>query len=906
MVLISKLLPKLRSEGRRVLIFSQFTSLLNLLEDAARGWGYPVERIDGGVPQRDRQASIDRFTHATGDAAFIFLLSTRAGGQGITLTAADTAIIYDSDFNPQNDLQAMARCHRIGQDKDVTVYRLIANDTHAQPVVAAGARMPGRDDALLGTMRGGGGGGGSPGGKSGGGSAAAAGDPEAHAGRIADLLKHGAHRLDAAGEAAAAARGDAFEAEGIDQILAGRTEKRSVGAGRGGAGNTFSVATFAAEGDATAPGDDKEYWARLLPDAVAAHEVSKAAGLGGAVLSSVPLGPRRRHEAGMYTDAAIEARLTAASGDGGFGGGGGGGRKRGRGEGTPGPCTVDDGGSGGPRDWFKYEALALEEALFALGEGRWGDIAAAAKLQARPLEEVQEVCGLVLAMARATFGAADEAASEEEAGGGGGAFVSAKPPPAALAILEAAPRQYAKALALADTAGRLARRADSYRERLDGRAALERVIPPVRAGSTAAARALFNASTIASRRSTVPAWWDRRLDKALLEALYERGHNPAPAAAVREVEGLLFGEPDLPFLAAAQDWQGEQVAAALAAHDRAVSQARAWEVAAARMEAERVEAAGGGGREAEAAPQPPRPPPPPAAAPVDEVALRTAARDALVDGVVKRVRRLLRALMAPAHAAAAVLPVQAADGAALSVGAGAAPAVAPPAPPVAGHAQAISKFFQAKPKQAPSALEAVLARAAAAGGGLEALPPALRPDGPAAAGAAPRPRPPHDAGEEEGEGGEVDAEPPVAAAAAPAPLPPQQQQQRTGRPPPAVAAALAAAQRRVPPAVAGGGDGAAALPPAAPPPPPAPVPAAPAPQPAHAAAALGGFAPRLALDLPRLSPGVKKRAAPAAADGPPPAKRPVTGALLKQSVLVFAGGGRPPKAGGEGGEEGQQ
>jgi chromodomain-helicase-DNA-binding protein 7 len=67
---------------------------------------------------------MDRF-QAHDSAAFAFLLSTKAGGQGITLTAADTIILYDSDWNPQNDIQAMARAHRIGQKKDVTIYRLI-------------------------------------------------------------------------------------------------------------------------------------------------------------------------------------------------------------------------------------------------------------------------------------------------------------------------------------------------------------------------------------------------------------------------------------------------------------------------------------------------------------------------------------------------------------------------------------------------------------------------------------------------------------------------------------------------------------------------------------------------------------------------------------------------------------
>ena len=68
---------------------------------------------------------MDRF-QAAGDDTFAFLLSTKAGGQGITLTAADTIIIYDSDWNPQNDIQAMARAHRIGQTNEVTIYRLIS------------------------------------------------------------------------------------------------------------------------------------------------------------------------------------------------------------------------------------------------------------------------------------------------------------------------------------------------------------------------------------------------------------------------------------------------------------------------------------------------------------------------------------------------------------------------------------------------------------------------------------------------------------------------------------------------------------------------------------------------------------------------------------------------------------
>lgn len=104
MQLLHKFLPKLRQEKRKVLIFSQFTIMLDVLEDYIHHMNYPVERIDGNTSSRDRQAAIDRFSQ-DGNDGFLFLLSTKAGGQGITLTAADTCIIYDSDWNPQNDLQ---------------------------------------------------------------------------------------------------------------------------------------------------------------------------------------------------------------------------------------------------------------------------------------------------------------------------------------------------------------------------------------------------------------------------------------------------------------------------------------------------------------------------------------------------------------------------------------------------------------------------------------------------------------------------------------------------------------------------------------------------------------------------------------------------------------------------------
>jgi SNF2 family DNA or RNA helicase len=127
LVLVDKLLPKLQREGHKVLIFSQFVMLLDLLDDYLMlRWPESkcFERLDGRVNGNDRQQAIDRFCDKKNPSKFVFLLSTRAGGVGINLTAADTVILFDSDWNPQNDIQAQARCHRIGQDKAVMVSML--------------------------------------------------------------------------------------------------------------------------------------------------------------------------------------------------------------------------------------------------------------------------------------------------------------------------------------------------------------------------------------------------------------------------------------------------------------------------------------------------------------------------------------------------------------------------------------------------------------------------------------------------------------------------------------------------------------------------------------------------------------------------------------------------------------
>lgn len=128
MLLLDRLLPALFKRGHKVLIFSQFKTQLDLIEDYAsdlRGWN--VCRIDGSVAQDDRRQQIKDFN--TDPEHKLFLLSTRAGGQGINLATADTVILFDSDWNPQQDLQAIDRAHRIGQTRPVVVFRFATKGT---------------------------------------------------------------------------------------------------------------------------------------------------------------------------------------------------------------------------------------------------------------------------------------------------------------------------------------------------------------------------------------------------------------------------------------------------------------------------------------------------------------------------------------------------------------------------------------------------------------------------------------------------------------------------------------------------------------------------------------------------------------------------------------------------------
>uniref|UniRef100_A0A8C3KW90 DNA helicase n=1 Tax=Chrysolophus pictus TaxID=9089 RepID=A0A8C3KW90_CHRPC len=134
LILLDKLLTRLRDRGNRVLIFSQMVRMLDILAEYLTIKHYPFQRLDGSIKGEIRKQALDHF-NADGSEDFCFLLSTRAGGLGINLASADTVVIFDSDWNPQNDLQAQARAHRIGQKKQVNIYRLVTKGTVEEEII---------------------------------------------------------------------------------------------------------------------------------------------------------------------------------------------------------------------------------------------------------------------------------------------------------------------------------------------------------------------------------------------------------------------------------------------------------------------------------------------------------------------------------------------------------------------------------------------------------------------------------------------------------------------------------------------------------------------------------------------------------------------------------------------------
>jgi len=248
LVLIDKLLPKLQAEGHKVLIFSQMIRVLDILEDYMNYRGFKHERIDGRVRGNDRQAAIDRFSKSDSDI-FAFLLCTRAGGLGINLVAADTVIIYDSDWNPQNDLQAQARAHRIGQQKTVKIYRLITRNTYERQMFERASLKLGLDQAVLNQME-----------DSDGPAVGGKGKAALTSKEVDSLLKYGAYDIFRDEDDAA----QKFCEDDIDSILQRRTttivqESKE--------GSSFAKASFASE--SAVPDidiNDPEFWKKIMPD----------------------------------------------------------------------------------------------------------------------------------------------------------------------------------------------------------------------------------------------------------------------------------------------------------------------------------------------------------------------------------------------------------------------------------------------------------------------------------------------------------------------------------------------------------------------------------------------------------------------------------------------------------------
>ncbi|XP_033870766.3 chromodomain-helicase-DNA-binding protein 1 isoform X1 [Acipenser ruthenus] len=134
LILLDKLLLRLKERGHRVLIFSQMVRMLDILAEYLKSRQFLFQRLDGSIKGEMRRQALDHF-NAEGSEDFCFLLSTRAGGLGINLASADTVVIFDSDWNPQNDLQAQARAHRIGQKKQVNIYRLVTKGSVEEEII---------------------------------------------------------------------------------------------------------------------------------------------------------------------------------------------------------------------------------------------------------------------------------------------------------------------------------------------------------------------------------------------------------------------------------------------------------------------------------------------------------------------------------------------------------------------------------------------------------------------------------------------------------------------------------------------------------------------------------------------------------------------------------------------------
>jgi SWI/SNF-related matrix-associated actin-dependent regulator of chromatin subfamily A member 5 len=215
MIVLDKLLKRMQKQGSRVLIFSQMSRLLDILEDYCVFRGYKYCRIDGSTAHEDRIAAIDDY-NKPGSEKFVFLLTTRAGGLGINLTTADIVVLYDSDWNPQADLQAMDRAHRIGQTKQVVVYRFVTDNAIEEKVLERAAQKLRLDQLVIQQGR-----------------AQAAAKAAANKDELLSMIQHGAEKVfQSKGPFGALAdKGTELNDDDIDEILqAGESRTKALNA----------------------------------------------------------------------------------------------------------------------------------------------------------------------------------------------------------------------------------------------------------------------------------------------------------------------------------------------------------------------------------------------------------------------------------------------------------------------------------------------------------------------------------------------------------------------------------------------------------------------------------------------------------------------------------------------------
>uniref|UniRef100_A0A8C7HKQ3 Chromodomain helicase DNA binding protein 9 n=1 Tax=Oncorhynchus kisutch TaxID=8019 RepID=A0A8C7HKQ3_ONCKI len=355
LVLIDKLLPKMKAGGHKVLIFSQMVRCLDILEDYLIQRRYLYERIDGRVRGNLRQAAIDRFSKPDSDR-FVFLLCTRAGGLGINLTAADTCIIFDSDWNPQNDLQAQARCHRIGQNKAVKVYRLITRNSYEREMFDRASLKLGLDKAVLQSM-------------SGRENSLPGGGQQLSKKEIEDLLRKGAYGalMDDEDE------GAKFCEEDIDQILQRRTKTITIESE--GRGSTFAKASFVASGNRTDISlDDPNFWDKWAKKAEI--DMDTANGRNSLVIDT----PRVRKQTRPFSATKDElAELSEGESD-----------------------NEDKPKLRRPHDrlnsYGRTECFRVEKNLLVYGWGRWKDILLHGRFKKQLTErDVESICRALLA-----------------------------------------------------------------------------------------------------------------------------------------------------------------------------------------------------------------------------------------------------------------------------------------------------------------------------------------------------------------------------------------------------------------------------------------------------------------------------------------------------------------------------